>query len=176
MGYGPMTDTYSRPSARIDMAANVAVILTCVLVCYAIVARLAARPTNGPLVPYKVGVRMETSPAIHYSKAAWTAVLFVKSTCPYCTQSMGLYREIAALSAHQTGRLRLVVASPESVDISARYLADNRVGVDRVLQVGTTVPTPTLVLADNQGIVRALWVGRQDEAGSRAVIRRLSVE
>ncbi len=160
-------------TASLDRIANVALIITCAVVTYALIGHLSRTQPN-PDAGVQVGGKLDPLPAVKYDQSQWTAILYVKSTCPYCTDSMGLYRSISALPSRKSGTLRFVAVSTESRTVSSAYLSQHAVTVDQIVEVLAGRPTPTLVLVDRSGVVRNFWLGRQDAAGAQKILNTLA--
>lgn len=76
--------------------------------------------------------------------------------------------------ARQVHGFRFVVVGIESTEVLQRYLDEHGVTADRVISApGNPKPTPTLVLVDNQGVVRDAWIGLQNGEGEQRVMRQI---
>lgn len=135
-----------------DRVLNVALLAA---VLYGVVAiRLASRPA---LTAYERG---ETAPAIagvSYGAAKRTAVLFVRSTCHFCTESMSFYQELV-----KDGR-QVVAISGEPRDRLDAYLTENGLAIRSATitrgEWPKLVGTPTIVVVDASGRVVKSWAG-----------------
>lgn len=87
-----------------------------------------------------------------------TLILVTRSTCPFCTESLPLYREIQRDLA-----IRIVSVSAENLTINRDYLSQHGIdaaafyGVDQVTPRVTS--TPTLIVLDSAGKVIKSWTG-----------------
>jgi hypothetical protein len=158
---------------RLETVVNVAMLATCVLASSAIIYKLRAESPRSSPEPFKVGAHIDHIAAGAYSGSPYTLIMYVRSTCHFCTESMPFYRTLVHDHVG-TGNLRLVVAAGEPAETSRSYLAGHQVSVDDILSVSTGVPTPTLVLVDRNGVVRKVWLGRLDETGEGDVKATLS--
>jgi hypothetical protein len=124
-----------------------------------------ARPT------YTAGEQAPPIAGQPYREAKRTAVLFVRSTCHYCTESMGFYRELAK------GR-RVVAISGDAPDVLDRYLTDNGLTIPRATVARGEWPklsgTPTIVVVDAAGLVVKSWVGTLSPEGQRDLLATLN--
>ena len=111
------------------------------------------------------GVQMSGLPEIDYARRPLTLILFERSSCQYCTQSMPFYESLS--HTLDRSRIQFVAASLEAKEVSVQYLHGHNVIPDFVVQLPATRSypirgTPTLVLIDNSGKVRDSWVGALD--------------
>jgi thioredoxin-related protein len=119
-----------------------------------------------------VGTQIGSLPGVSYARRPLTLVLFERSTCQYCTQSMPLYQSLSRMIDRE--RIQFVVASSEGKETSEAYLRSYDVVADRVVQLepASSYPihgTPTLVIVDNRGKVRHSWVGLLDDRREQEV-------
>jgi peroxiredoxin len=173
--------------------ADVAVIIACVAVVthvglqYRGGARASGAAAVAPpasraagILPYKAGEKSPTLDRVAYNSADRTLLMFVKSTCTYCTQSMPFYVKLAEARKRMGGKVRLVAISPDPPEVLANYLSSHGVTVDT--QVAVTPlqmqqirirGTPTLVLADTRGTIQEAWMGRLPPENEPAVLKAL---
>lgn len=168
----------TRPTRVLEATANIATIVACVV----IVGFLAIRE-RGPSAPepeprYKVGDRLPPVNGLRPAGSSQTLFMFLNSECRFCTDSMPFYRRLAeeARKLHAGSKgIRLVAVSRESERTTRQYLAEHELPVDRVVEIPPTERrvnvsgTPTLILADANSTVRAVWVGRLDAEREREV-------
>lgn len=158
----------------LDHITNIVIIVTCVSALTVLALRQVQRntsPDGG--ATFTVGQPGPQLQGINYGDHRQTVVMYLRSSCGYCTESMPFYRTLAGIRPNDA-RLRLVVASIDPVDVSKDYLRAHKVEVDSV--VVTTprgIPTPTLVLVDQSGTVRDVWVGLQPPDRERNILEKL---
>jgi hypothetical protein len=121
---------------------------------------------------YAVGDRFPDIPGLP-SATGGTLVLWLRTTCRFCTESMPFYTELVALSR----RARIVAVGDEPAAVLRTYLEGNGVVVDAVLTVpvGTVrlAGTPTLVFVGPDKRVGAVWRGLvRSKGGERDQIIR----
>ena len=162
-----------------DALVNVVILVTCGVVAgLALEQRFygrAAAAVAAPIVAPAIGKPAEILEDVGYADAERSYILYVRSTCQYCTASMPFYRQFAqALNSHRGARL--VMASYESKATTAAYLAEQGLFGPSITITRTKAPgpTPVLVLVDRHGIVQNAWVGQQDASGERAILASLS--
>lgn len=159
-----------RLGSAIEIAANLAMIATCVAVCAFLGWRILADPAR-PRAPvpkgYSAGEPMDNLDGVVFSSSPKSLVLFVASTCRFCADSMPTY---AAWSRTRHGRFQIVAAGLESPDVLRRFMALHGVEVDAVVTVrpGDTklFATPTALVIDRSGRVVSQWVGSLGQRAS----------
>jgi hypothetical protein len=160
---------------KIEVAANVAIIVAATLVCVVLVkaylipkAELGTdgrtlkadsinrAPTDARIQP---GTRINLS-GLDWAKNGHTLLLAVSDKCHFCSESAPFYQHLAK----EHGRTRLVAVLPQSVEDGKRYLGGLNVAVDDVMQAPLTSlgirGTPTLILVDSNGATVKSWVGK----------------
>lgn len=154
----------SRDASRLDQFTSVVMILASVAVVWHTRQREGAPPPAGVSIEarrleYSVGDSFPDLPGVKRSHVS--AVLFLHSSCPFCTASMPFYR---SLSAYE--ELQFVAVGTEPPDSISAYLDSH--GVTGML-VASIAPgqlrftaTPTLVLLNNDASVAGVWRGRLD--------------
>ncbi len=143
-------------------------ILNVVLVAAVLYGVVILRPkAPAPPVVYAAGETAPAIPGISYGEAKRTAVLFVRSTCHYCTDSMPFYQSLKAKGA------RLVAISAESKDLLDPYLASYGLPIESAT-VGHAAwsklsGTPTVIVVDRSGQVVGSWLGLLSDNDQRSV-------
>jgi hypothetical protein len=156
---------------------NLLIAVTCgVVLC---VTLLRGWPNNAPPAlasAFRTGDRAEVIPDVRYDRAQKTVVLYVKSTCPYCTASMPFYDRLIT-SATKTGT-RIIAVSSETTDTLQQYLDNHHLRVDQVVGgfTGKAIGTPTLLVVDRGGTVRGAWFGQQREQGEKEITSLAAVK
>ena len=158
----------------LEQLTNIVIIVTCISALTMLTVRHARRDgSSNSAAMFTVGQRGPELQGIKYGDQPKTLVMYLRSSCGYCTESMPFYRALTGIRKSTSG-LRLVVASIDPVDVSKEYLQAHKVEVDSV--VVTTprgIPTPTLVLVDQSGAVRDVWVGKQPIDRERNILQTL---
>lgn len=135
------------------------------------IAVMRPSPARTPQT-YTPGEQAPAIAGLPYAEAKRTAVLFVRSTCHFCTESMPFYRELA-----KDGR-RVVAISGDSREVLDRYLTDNGLTIPRATVARgdwtKLTGTPTIVVVDAAGRVVKSWVGLLSPEGQRDLIATLN--
>lgn len=103
-----------------------------------------------------------------------TALVFIRSGCHFCSESMPLYRSLVAdLSGMVTPRTKIVFVSQEPVTTTVEYLKSNGITLasDQVATIGPNQfpfvrGTPTILLIDQNATLLQAWHGRLDDASA----------
>lgn len=173
--------------------ADVAVIIACVAVVTHVglqyrggarasgAAGVAPPPSrSAATIPYKAGDKSPALDRVAYNSADRTLLMFVKSTCTYCTQSMPFYVKLAEARQRMGDKVKIVAISPDPPEVLASYLSSHGVTVDTQVSVSPMQMqqirirgTPTLVIADARGTVQEAWMGRLPTESEPAVLKAL---
>jgi thiol-disulfide isomerase/thioredoxin len=165
-------------SRRLEVAANVAIIVVAVLVCFVVVKTYlpggSARPqqqAQAPAIGSKISV-----PDVDWGTNGRTLVLVLQKGCHFCAESAPFYQRLVRDTAGREG-LRLVAVLPQKVEEGRQYLTDLGVPIDEVRQASSNDlgvrGTPTLLLVDNSGAVTDSWVGKVPPDKEDEVLNRL---
>lgn len=167
----------------LDKASNLAVLAVCLWSGYALYSRpTSATPTSQPERPSLQNgevLALEGLQATGGKEA--TVLLFVRSSCQYCTSSMPFYsrlrQQIEGAGANRS--LRLVLVTTDDRETASSYLAQHGLKVDQLLP-NTRTPekiwaTPTLVVLSSNGIVKGAWTGQLSEVREREVLKVLGL-
>lgn len=156
-------------SSRLSRFGDVLQIVVCLIVLAialsTYVNRTAGSSAVGSRAALESGIPMDQLPGVSFAARPLTLILFERSDCTFCTQSMPFYRELSTFI--DKARVQFVVASWEERGTTERYLSEHNVAADHIVQLDSEFRhsirgTPTLVLVDNMGTVRDSWVGLLD--------------
>lgn len=161
---------------RIELLANIAIIVVAVLLGGALVRRYLWPQAEPPQAQARIqpGTKLSV-PGVEWEKNNRTLLLILSTTCRFCTENSPFYQRLAREKAKQGG-VSLIAVLPQSVGDSQKYLNDLGVTVDDVKQAGLDAVqvrgTPTLILADRTGAVVESWVGKLPAEAEREVLDR----
>jgi len=165
-----------------DRVASIATILTCSAICaHLLVVNRRAQPADSRQVPqntaYKVGERIVDTPTLGLAGARSTLILMTASSCHYCTASMDSFDRLTK-TAHKVG-VRVVAATSEDAARNRAYLQEHGVEADVVAAAEKNNidirATPTLLLVDQHGTIRNVWVGQFTPAREADVAKLLVI-
>jgi len=111
--------------------------------------------------------------AFEPARSQTTLVIFIRSTCTYCTASMDFYRRLSALKTHA----RLIVFTADSEVTIRDYMEQHELRIRDVVPLVTSAirfpGTPALALLDSRGIVLNTWIGKLSPTEQSAVVGTL---
>ena len=152
---------------RVELIANLAIIVVAVLLAVLLAKNyLWSRPPalKQPAAASQVRAGAKLSlPGVDWGTDGQTLVLALSTRCHFCTDSAPFYQRLAQERARHPN-LRLVAVFPQAAAEGQEYLKGLGVNVDEVKQaefgsLGVS-GTPTLIIANNQGVVEDSWRGR----------------
>ena len=133
-----------------------------------------ANPSNRSqqVSPIQPGTKIEM-PGINWTKNGQTLILALSDKFHFCTESAPFYQRLAK----QRGKTLLVAVLPQPVDQGRKYLEGLGVAIDDIRQVSFPAiglrGTPTLILADNNGVAIESWIGKLPPSREEDVLGRL---
>jgi hypothetical protein len=152
---------------KLDVAANVAIIVVALLLGGVLVKRFlwpASEATPAPAADPRVPAGSKAAlPGVDWAKNGRTLLLVLSRDCRYCTESAPFYRRLASETEGREG-VRLVAVFPQEVEEGRKYLEGLGVSVHEIRQAAPPSTgaraTPTLILVDGGGVVKNSWVGQ----------------
>jgi hypothetical protein len=165
----------SLPYKKIELLANVAIIVVALMLGVVLVRRYfapAAPREAGPAAP--VGAKLQL-PGVEWAKNNQTVVLALQEGCHFCSNSAPFYQRLAAEAARRN--VPVVAVLPQTVEVGRRYLDGLHVPLGDVRQATLASlgvqATPTLMLVDADGKVTEGWVGQLPPASESEVLGKL---
>jgi thioredoxin-related protein len=159
---------------RIEVVANVAIIVAAVLLCVVLVKNYltpnpvsladvavtrASNPNNRSSSNIQPGTKLSLA-GIDWAKNGQTLLLAISDKCHFCSESAPFYQRLT----HDHGKTHLVAVLPQEVQEGKGYLDNLSVKIDDVKQAPLSSMgvrgTPTLILVDSNGTTVKSWVGR----------------
>jgi peroxiredoxin len=162
---------------KLELVANISIIVVAVLVGGLLVDRYLIRPSPKPEirdVRVKPGTKL-TLTGVDWDKSNPTLLLVLSTDCRFCTESASFYQRLV-LEKAKHGRGTVIAVLPQTVEVAKKYLDELSVTVDDIRQatpvsVGARA-TPTIVLVDRTGAVVESWVGKLPSEQESAVFNR----
>jgi len=159
---------------KIEIAANIAIVI---VACVAVLVLIRNYRASSSLPPsIKAGTRLALKNE-NWSASSKNVVLAVSTTCRFCTESAPFYR--ALVEQCRRDHVRTIAVLPQPLDQAEAYLKGEGVTVDEIRQTPLSeieiAGTPTLMLVDNQGVVRNVWVGKLPEEREKEVLNRIGL-
>jgi len=169
------------PSASVIGRIAIAVAVSC-LALVTLTAVAVARPDFrdalglGPAPAYVVRGHIDVPPAV-YASSPYTIVLFARSTCPVCRQSVPSFIRLVEKSKAAGVQVRLLSVAPVAEDELAYAKA---IGLDTTEVVGADLKAlrvkrvPTVVLVNSQGEIQYAREGATPTMELEDFVRRLT--
>jgi hypothetical protein len=155
--------------------ANITIVVSA-LVLVAATLLPSALPRSRPASLPAAGTRLSGLQQVDFTRHDMTCILFLKSDCRFCTESMAFYRTLLGLR-QRSNRIGFVAVSSEDVGSLTRYLTDHSAPVDSVVSVPAgesgVLATPTLIVVDRQRKVILATAGLLADEKQRQVYERL---
>ena len=159
-------------SKKIEVAANVAIIAVALLAIVFFVRNfgMSRRPVQPP--------KISTGTKFGLGQIDWqkkNVVLALSTSCHFCTESAGFYREL--VQECQKRHVRTIAVLPQPIPEAQSYLSNEKVSVDEVRQ--GSLPdlqlsgTPTLLFINNRGLVEDVWVGKLPANKEKEVLEKV---
>jgi thioredoxin-related protein len=167
---------------RIEVAANVAIIVVALLLGVVLIKRFVLNSTppgrEAALNTIKTGAKISL-PDTDWSQSERHLVLVLQKGCHFCAESAPFYRRLVQALGGRND-VRLIAALPQEVGESRQYLDGLGVAVSDVRQTDPSTVgvrgTPTLLLVDRTGTVTDVWVGKLPPEKEQEVFSRLQVK
>jgi len=148
---------------KVDLYANVIFIIVSVIFGIALIRHLTNSVDKANWTQDQ-GVRAGTKislQGVNWSHNKQTVILALKPDCPYCEMSALFYQQ---LSRERNKDTHLIALLPNSVSDSQTYIDKLGISVDEIKNVSLKsigiTKTPTIMLVDDTGIVKGVWVGK----------------
>lgn len=155
-----------------DRIANVAVVIA-VAVFLALAAHgdFSHRSVTPP-APHTVAVGQKINlPGVQWPQGQQSLVLGISATCHFCKDSLPFYKQLAS---QVQGRVNVIAVLPQEQQEADAFLQNAgitgvRVVSQNLAKIGV-YGTPTLLLVDGSGKVKASWVGELDAGRQKKLI------
>lgn len=162
--------------SRLTGAADIATIIIALVVGGFALGMFRGKDGISEPPRYEVGDQLLGLTSDVLSSEKKSLVLFLQSTCRFCTESMPFYR---ALRDAAKDRVRFVVLAPQGDNRINEYLAEHKLSVDKVVRIDFATlkvsGTPTALLVGPNAQVLAAWLGMQNETGQQEIKSRVLV-
>jgi thioredoxin-related protein len=168
----------SKLNQKVELAANILIIVVAVLLVGVLVQRYffpSPAPSNQrPRVQPTVGTKVNL-PGTDWSRQPKTLILVLQKGCRFCTESAPFYKRLE--EGVRNKNVKLVAVLPGKQEESAAYL--NELGLTNLemkqspLDALQVSGTPTLVLTNDKGEVTDYWVGKLSPEAEAEVFGKL---
>ncbi|HBB95785.1 MAG TPA: hypothetical protein DC054_10375 [Blastocatellia bacterium] len=111
---------------------------------------------------------------VDWNKNGSTLLMVLQEGCKYCEQSVPFYKSLHAQRSGSQPRM-LTVVPGEAASVT-RYLSEQGVPTDGIINASLSdvnvSGTPTLLLVDNTGHIKNVWVGKLDANREKEVMQK----
>ena len=167
-----MEDTHKQIGKKIEIAANIGIVIVAILIVTVWITNFrkhAAEP-----VSIASGAKFAITD-VNWRGNGKTIVFALATTCHFCTESAGFYRELVQYC--NSHNIPTMAVFPQTAKEGLSYLADKGIKVNDVRQASfSTIQisvTPTLLLIDENGTVKRVWVGKLSPDDEKKVLSQL---
>ena len=173
------TTTMNNLYKRVELVANIAIILVAVVLAVVLVKRFVLSDRNQNRVTDQIQSNIGTKvslPDIDWSKSDKNLLLMLSDTCRYCTESAPFYKRLVE-ERTQRDSFHLTAVFPQPVSDGHKYLSGLGVNIDDIKQLPPGAirirGTPTLLLVNSAGVVTEEWLGKLPPEKENEVLSRL---
>jgi len=159
-------------SKKLETVTNIAIVTVAIIASAVLVKNyLLSKPRREPPPQIGVGERLAL-PGVDWAGYGNTLVLALSPGCDSCSESAPFYRRLKTDLPNE--RVHFTAITPATAEDGREYLRNLQVDVADVRQVSLRElnirGTPTLLLVDEQGVVRNVWLGHFSPEKEQEVI------
>jgi thiol-disulfide isomerase/thioredoxin len=136
-----------------------------------------AKPSPRSLASRLVGSRIGLKEDRGGEATRGTMVIAMTTVCVFCRASAPFFRKLLQDARGLPWSVRTIAVMPESKDVASGYIRDSlELKFDDVVQhLPGFAPqfTPTLLVADQEGVVKGAWVGVPKPAAEEEIMAAL---
>lgn len=148
-----------------EVAANICIVVVAILLVFIIVKNYLWPRLGAPRIESTIHAGSTLALAgVNWGNSEQTLLLVLSKNCHFCSESAPFYERLSRQVQTSGGRSRLVAVLPEDVGTSRDYLNGLKISITEIIQaspisIGTNA-TPTLILVDQRGVVKSVWIGK----------------
>ena len=166
----------NRIHQRIELTANILIIVVAVVIGGAFMQRYAVRGTpasSEPELP-KVGDRVALA-SFDWSRSKRNVLLLLQKECHYCSESAGFYTDL--IQQTKAKDVNIIAVLPQDKEESEKYLRD--LGITEIevrqsqLKSLLVAGTPTVIVTDDKGEITNVWLGKLSPGRENEVLAAL---
>lgn len=164
---------------RIEIAANIAIIIVALLIGGVVLKRYLVNDQRAPLNAQILAGSKISLQSVDWTKNDQTLLLVLQKGCRFCSESASFYQRLAQSAATGRSHTQLIAVLPQDVSEGRAYLNDLDVPIEvKQATVGSlgASATPTLILVNKAGEVKASWVGKLPAEKEAEVLGHLETE
>jgi hypothetical protein len=156
---------------KLEIVCYVSMIFASLLATGTLLERRFKQPTTATITSAsKLDGSIEGStlrlPGARWGDSSMNIVLYVNSNCHFCTESSPLYRQLVQVRKDASA-VSLTAVSTEAPEITKRYLQQQAINVDHILQASLAEAgvrgTPAILAVDSSAVIRKAFFGKLDK-------------
>lgn len=162
---------------KLQRAANVAILVVATVTIGIWIHHFYLRPepAAGPVGAYAPGETFPEIPNVEIRGAERSLVLFLSSTCRFCTDSMPFYQQLVSRRDSARSPVRIIALAREASETFETYLRAHRLTVDQVIALAPTAHpklrlTPTILELDSHRVIQRAWTGAVSEQAAAQIL------
>lgn len=166
----------------VQFGSNIAIIIIAFLLGFVVIKQSlfdpAPRTNYSPSRPAQENLVGKTLPLenVNWKENKKTLVIYLSTTCRYCTESSPFYREL--VEEYSSDGTKIIAVLPQPVEEAKEYLKSNGVNIIQVYSTSLSSiglrSTPTLMLVNEEGVISHYWRGKLSENKEAEVLQKLS--
>jgi hypothetical protein len=160
---------------RLEVATNVAILCSCLLIAYLAVSRTGFLRSSEDITRVPAVGTILKPESVDWSRSDRNLVLALSTQCHFCSESAAFYRKL--LPAARSKQIRSVAVLPQPIEESRPYLETLGVEVQELKQLPLSSigvgATPTILLIDSKGVVLKTWEGKLPGTSEADVLAHL---
>jgi len=161
--------------SKIEMAANIAILIVSILMGVVLVQRYILAPSN-PAPPTVSAGTAVSLPDVDWAGNGRTLLVAIQEGCHFCSESAPFYQRLVREASNN--HVPVVAVLPQAIESGQKYLNDIKVPINNIRQaplksIGVG-GTPTLLLVDNTGKIVTGWIGKLAPDKEAEVLSKLN--
>ena len=165
----------NRVMKGIEIGANIAIVIVALSAVLFFSKNYLLKPDRSRHL-IAAGAKLDAD-QINWSSSPKNVVLVLSTTCHFCKESSGFYRELVRESKNR--QIRTIAFFPQALQAGQAYLKAEGVPVNEIRQAEFKAlkvsGTPTLLLVDNHGVVQHVWTGKLTAAKEKEVLASVAL-
>lgn len=118
-------------------------------------------------------------PGVDWAENGQTLLVVLSKGCHFCAESAPFYKKLALTAAERKG-LRVISIFPQAVSEAKEYLDQIQVPITDIRQfsldsIGVR-GTPTILLVNQAGVIKAAWLGRLPSDKEAEVLKQITCQ
>ena len=156
---------------KVEVGANVAIIIAVVIMGILFVRNQTGQRQASHEISVGTKFAMQD---VNWKAKEKNIVFALSTTCHFCSESADFYRQISAVCKEKN--IRTIAVFPQDAAAGEEYAKKLGLQFDEVRQASLSGleinGTPTLLMIDNGGLVRNVWVGKLSTQKEKEVLAK----